>query len=102
MADASGCQDEAGGTLEPPADRQVFCSQHASSMFGKESGVVSALKLYCRPAATESWHNSYHESAVQEPPLQRIFLKFNSSEDQEKVDIKQADGMIAAAWWSVN
>lgn len=62
--------------------------------------MVSALKLHCRPAATESWHNSYHESAVQEPPLQLILLKFSSSEDQEKVDIKQADGMIAAAWWS--
>lgn len=69
-------------------------------MLGKDSGVVSDLKLHCRPAATESWHNSYHESAVQEPPLQLILLKFSSSEDQEKVDIKQADGMIAAAWWS--
>lgn len=68
MAGASGCQDEAGGMLDPPADLQVLCSQHASSMLGKQSVVVSALKLYCRPAATEPWHNSYHESAAQEPP----------------------------------
>lgn len=32
--------------------------------------------------------------------LQLILLKFNSSEDKEKVDIKQADDMIATAWWS--
>ncbi|KAB0360826.1 hypothetical protein FD754_004982, partial [Muntiacus muntjak] len=41
------------------------CSAHSMLL---QSGVVSALKLYCRPAATEAWHNSYHESAAQGPP----------------------------------
>lgn len=65
--DAHGCQDEAGRLPDPPADRQLLRSQHASTL-GKDSGGVSALKLYCRPPATESWHNSHHVSAVQEPP----------------------------------
>nr|XP_030689923.1 tigger transposable element-derived protein 6 [Globicephala melas] len=33
--------------------------------------------------------------------LKQILLKLNSSEDQEKVDIKQAIDMIAVALWSV-
>jgi len=33
--------------------------------------------------------------------LKQILLKLHSSEDQEKVDIRQAIDMIAAAWWSV-
>uniref|UniRef100_A0A8C9CI81 Tigger transposable element derived 6 n=1 Tax=Phocoena sinus TaxID=42100 RepID=A0A8C9CI81_PHOSS len=33
--------------------------------------------------------------------LKQILLKLNSSEDQEKVDIKQAIDMTAVAWWSV-
>ncbi|XP_025243377.1 tigger transposable element-derived protein 6 [Theropithecus gelada] len=33
--------------------------------------------------------------------LKQILLKLSSREDQEKVDIKQAIDMIAAAWWSV-
>lgn len=33
--------------------------------------------------------------------LKQILLKLNGNKNQEKVDIKQAIDMIAAAWWSV-
>lgn len=43
MADVNGCQDEVGGTLDPPADRQLLPSQHAS-MLGKESSCTATLQ----------------------------------------------------------
>lgn len=54
------------------------------------------------PIATESWHNSYHESVA---GMNRSHLPTDPPQVQQqwgsrKVDIKQADGMIAAAWWS--
>lgn len=100
MAGANGCQDEASGKPDPPADRQLLCAQHASTL-GKDSGGVSALQLYCHPPATEFCIIHITKVLYRSHLLKQVLLQLNNNEDQGQVDIGEASDMLAVAWWSV-
>lgn len=79
------------------------CSAHSMLLPRLESSQVWFLPSNCTVVLQPLNLGIIHTMKVlhRSHLLQLILLKFNSSEDKEKVDIKQADDMIAAARWSV-
>lgn len=89
MADTGGCQHEADRRLDPPADGQLLCSQHALERVQvgylplNSTGVPQPLDLSLIRTGKRC--------------LKQILLQLNTNEDQENV----GTGLIAAVWWAI-